>query len=366
MRIERNSLIAITLLFMAGCAASRQARQAENFSSNTDPVKMPIRHADEYDLDAGNYQYEAAPENDDTLPSSQIRKPSQVPLHEPIPAPPAIGVSRVKRVSQQQDADHRPEHNNYGDDSCGDGYKIGQQTHFPPVYFGEGCVTSSSPCQETTTLKKFAQGWNLRAKPHRRSRLESTYDCRKGLACEPGFILPEGCSSTFPRARSNRDARSSVKQYIGGALVEPRTAPHANYGGSLADPLQENSWDEQAGAENPHSSSAEMLDLPSTLETLTQSQPSQHVPNVPVIEAAPAIPLPEAQPELSPAPSIQLPEAPPKIPQQVDPSAVNRILRPPMWPRLGSTAGTYRSAPVAASPDGDDAALPVIQPGRKI
>ena len=107
-------------------------------------------------------------------------------------------------------------------------------------------------------------------------------------------------------------------------------------------------------------------DLPSTLETLTQSQPSQHVPNVPVIEAAPAIPLPEAQPELSPAPSIQLPEAPPKIPQQVDPSAVNRILRPPMWPRLGSTAGTYRSAPVAPSGDGDDAALPVIQPGRKI
>ncbi len=366
MRIERNSFIAITLLFMAGCSASRQARQAENFPNNTDPVAMPIRHADEYDLDARNYEYEAAPANDDTLPPSQIRKPSQVPLHEPIPAPPAIGVSRVKRVSQQQDAHHRPEHNNYGDDSCGDGYRIGQQTHFPPVYFSEGCVTSSPRCPGETTLEKFAQGWNLRAKPHRRSRLETTYDCRKGLACEPGFILPEGCSSTFPRGISNRDSRSRVKQYIGGALVEPRTAPHANYGGSLADPLQENSWDEQAGAENAHSSPDEMLDLPSTLETPTQSQPSQHVPNVPVIESAPAIPLPEAQPELSPAPLIQLPEAPPKIPQQVDPSAVNRILRPPMWPRLGSTAGTYRSETGPTPGVSDDGSLPVIEPGRKI
>jgi len=41
-------------------------------------------------------------------------------------------------------------------------------------------------------------------------------------------------------------------------------------------------------------------------------------------------------------------------------------LRPPMWPRLGSTAGTYRSETGPTPGVSDDGSLPVIEPGRKI
>lgn len=187
MRIERNSLIAVVLLFMAGCSANRQARLADNVYDPTGSVQMPLRHADEYD--SGEYDDEPAPASDET--SGPSRAP--VPMGEPVPAPPAIGVSRVKSVSWLRGARNRSESENCGDDADRDSCSPGQQTQLPPDYFSEGCVTTPhtaiaprKPHREKTTITEIVQGWNLRAKTRRAERVRSSRNCGESEVCDAG------------------------------------------------------------------------------------------------------------------------------------------------------------------------------------
>ncbi len=373
MRLERNSIIAITLLLMAGCSANRQARQADSVSDSTDPVPMPLRHADEYDSGAGDYEYEPVPSSGDGPGRSRTPAPPPVPTREPVPAPPAIGVSRVKSVSWLRNTFHRSESNNCGDDAGIDGCTTGQQTHLPPEYFNEGCGTTPdtkqappTQCRKKTNRSEVMQGWNLPAKTHRPKRVQTSYNCGEGMVSDPGLIMPEGCNSSVNDRKSHRHAPPAVKHSIGGTPVDPSTTSHGNHGGSLAEPLQENGWDDHGGSHDQRVSPDEMLDLPSTLETPIKEQAPQHVPNVPIPEPASGPPIPESATRLLPAPAIQTPDAPAAVPRQISLDSVKRSVQPPMWPRLGSAAATSGNAPIVTPARADDASLPVIQPGRRI
>ena len=371
MRLERNSLIAIAVLLMAGCSANRLARQADSLSDSADQVQMPIRHADEYDSDIEDHEYHPFPSNSDRSDPSQTPVPPPVPMQEPVPAPPAIGVSRVKSVSWLRRAGRKSESSNCRDEACGDGCSAGQQTHLPPEYFTEGCGTTPktaavlpSRCRKKNkNPAEVVQGWNLRAKTHRPKRIQSQYNCGESTACDPGFIVPEGCNSSIKDRKSYRHSPPAVKQYVGGVAVEPGTAPHGNHGSSLADPLQENGWDDDGGSRVQRFSPDDMLDLPSSLETPIKKQSPQ---NVSIPESAPGLPIPESSTELLQTPAIQTPDAPAAVPQQINDDSVKRIVHPPVWPRLSASAATTRNAPAATPAVIDNATLPAIQPDRKI
>jgi len=300
MRPERNSLIAIALLFMAGCSAHRQSIQTDSVSDATDPVPMPLRHADEYDFHRGDHEYDPYPSNGDTSGPSQTPVPPTVPMGEPTPAPPAIGISRVKSVSWLRGAGRRFESNT----------------------------------------------------------------CGEGTSRDPGFIVPEGCNSSVNDRKANRHSRRDVKQYNGGVAVEPGTAPHGNHRSSLADPLQEDGWEDRGGSQDQRYSPDELLDSPSTLETPANGQSPQNVPGVPILE--PPLPVPESATKLRQTPAIQPTVAPAAPFQQIHRGIVNQIVQPPMWPRLGSAAPMYGNSPVVNPPVAEETALPVIQPGRRI
>ena len=369
MRRERNSLIAVVLLVMAGCSANRHARQSDNALDATDSVEMPVRHADQYESEARDYEYEPAPSGDETPGPYRTPVPPSVPMHEPVPAPPAIGVSRIKSVSWLRGLGGKYESTNYGDNACGDGCSTGKQSVLPPEYFTEGCVSPprtamlpSSRCREKTTLLEGMQGWNLRAKTHRPACVQTSRDCGERTACAPGLITPEGCNS------SSRGRRSApvVKRHVGGAPVAPRTAPHEKNAGSLVDPLKEKGWDEHGDAEDPRFSPDHLLDLPSTLETPAGGQKPQNIPDVPKTLPAPVLPMPEPSSTPSSTPAIQDSAPSPDVPQPTNPDTVKQIVRPPMWPRLGSAAATSNNVPVSNPANSHDSSLPTIQPGRRI
>ncbi|MBC7966872.1 MAG: hypothetical protein H7Z17_13220 [Fuerstia sp.] len=348
MRLERNSLIAVLLLVLAGCSASRHARQADNDFDTTDSVATPLRHADEYDSRGRNYEYEyeSAPSEDETPGPDRTPVPPPVPMHEPVPAPPAIGVSRIKSVSWLRFPGSKSEQDNCGDNACGDnecgdGCSTGQQTILPPEYFTEGCVTPprtatvpSTRCREKTTLLEVMHGWNMRAKTRRPERVQPSLNCGEPTACDPGLITPEGCNS----ASKSRRSAPVVKRHVGGAPVAPGTAPHGKHG----------------------SSPDNLLDPPATLEAPADEQKPQVIPDVPVTQPLPVLP------ESAPTPANQNPAPAPVVPQQTEPDTVKQIVRPPMWPRLGSAAATPNKVPVSNPANSHDSSLPMIQPGRRI
>ena len=286
-------------------------------------------------------------------------------MGEPVPAPPAIGVSRVKSVSWLHGAASRPESNNCGNDACGDGCSTGQQSHLSAGYFTEGCVTpppavaeSSPRCREKTTLVEVMQGWNLQTKTRRPERIKPSLNCGERTACDPGLIMPEGCNSSPKRRRT----APVVKRSVGGAAVDPGTAPHGKQGGNPSDPLKANRGVDHSAAGDKRSSPDDLLDLPSKQETPAGGQKPQNIPDVPTTQPTPAQPMPEP----SPTPAIQDTAPSPAVPQQTTPDSVKQIVKPPMWPRLGSAAATSNEVPVSNPANPDDSSLPTIQPSRRI
>ncbi len=368
MRLERNSLIAVILLVLAGCSANRHARQADKEYDATDSVATPLFHADEYESRGRNYEYESAPSGDETPSPYRTPVPPPAPMQEPVPAPPAIGVSRIKSVSWLRGLGGKSENNSCGDNACGDGFSTGQQSILPPEYFSEGCVTPprtaavpSPQCREKTTFVEVMQGWNLRSKTRRPERVRPSLNCGERTACDPGLIMPEGCNSS-PRPRKTAPV---VKRSGGGAAVDPGTAPHGKQGGNLSDPLKANRGVDHSAAGDQRSSPDDLLDLPSKQETPAGGQTPQNIPDVPATQPTPALPMAEP----SPTPAIQdAAPSPAAVPQQTTPDAVKQIVRPPMWPRLSPAAATatLNEVPVTNPANPDDSSLPTIQPGRRI
>ena len=349
MRLKRDSIIAVTLLFVTGCSANHQALQSENDYNVPEPVPMPMRHADEYD--SGEYDYDSAPQRSESPGRSVV----PVPMREPVPAPPAIGVSRVKSVSWLRNRAHQHDGDNCSEPACADGCSPGEQSQLPPEFFAEGCVTPQlvkvAPrlqCREKTTLLETLQGWNQRAKIRRAERARRSLSCGSQAACDPGCFAPES-----PQV---------VRQnHRGAEAVRPNTDTHGN----LADPLRDNAWDDRSRARDSRFSLDELLELPSALtEAPISGQRQSRLPIAPVIEALPALPVEKEVSGQSPA--GQTPTIPSSVPPRVNPDSVKQIVQPPLWPRLGPPTAPSVRMPVALPMIPEDSSLPTIQPGRGI
>ncbi len=364
MRLERNSIIAVTLLLMTGCSANRQALQSENEYNAPEPVPMPMRHADEYD--SGQHDYDFAPQDGESPSRSDAPVPQPVPTREPVPAPPAIGVSRIKSVGWLRSTAHEQDGDKCSEPACGDGCSHGGPSEIPPRFAEEGCITPQQVMvaprlqgRKKTTLFATIQGWNQRARTRRAERALRSLNCGSEAACDPGCFAPEGCQSTVQENSSCRKSRQVVKQSNNSAEIVRRTA---DTHGNLADPLRENGWDDRAPAQDLRFSLDELLELPSTLiETPVSDQQRSGMPNAPMIEALPVLPVPEEVSGQSPQTST----VPSAVPQQVGPDTVQHFVQPQLWPRLNPRTASADRIPVALPIAPEDPSLPTIQPGNR-
>lgn len=349
MQLERISLVTVTLLLLTGCSANRQARQSDAAFDEPSPVSIPMQHPHEYDTDPSDYDF--YPEEQESR-----RIPPAIPMREPVPAPPAIGISQVKSVSWLR----RTDRSACAAERCGDGQIIGRQTQLPPEYFSNSCTEQpltarSRTSRERLTLFEIIGSWNLRSKKSRPapagSRKRNAYVVR-----DSGCSDSEGCVST--------GARASARTHGNVNAIDD----HRGRGGSLADPLDEFGWENPTAADDQRFSPDELLDLQSerTSAPAKQSRPAG-VPSLPVIEALPLIPMPEPVRERSELDSTHPPVA---VPPQPESDAVKRIVQPPIWPRLIGPAtksvGRPQSLPERTAEKVDDSSLPMIQPGRRI
>ncbi len=368
MRLERKSLLACTLLLLTGCSAARHSRSAASESVSPDRVPLPVRHDDEYDTGNDNYdyEYESSPSHEEESLTPRSSLPPSTPMREPVPAPPAIGVSRVKSVSWLRRSENDSSRNTCGDNTSVDGCTAGNASPLPAAYFVEGCDTSPQTTvapslrdREKTNLVRVLHGLNLRKRTRRHQQVYAPRNCGEQTVASPGCYAPGGYTQntqTFPP----HDAVRKSGEYSNPTNSRPRS-------GSLADPLSENGWEENAThPNNPGFTHDELMELPSKIEQKSEVKPQPeakpqlvpHVPNDSEIEPTSALPIPmPADPDKTvPAP----------VEQQVNPNSVNTIAKPPMWPRLGQPAPKSASLPVAGPMLQQDSKLPLIQPGRRI
>lgn len=368
MRLERKTLLACTLLLLTGCSAARHSRSAASESDSPDRVPMPIRHADEYDSGGDNYdyEYEPSPSRDDESLTPRSSLPPAAPMREPVPAPPAIGVSRVKSVSWLRRSKVDSTRNTCGDNSYVDGCATGNVSPLPQSYFVEGCDTSPQTTRtpslrdrKKTNLMEVLRGWNLRKRTRSPQQAYAPRNCGEQKVAAPGCYAPGGYTQntqSFPP----QDAVRQSAPYSNPKNFGPRR-------GNLADPLSENGWEENAThRNNPGFNPDELMELRPNIEQRSDVKPQseklpQSVPNVPDasgISPTPALPIPlPADPnETLPAP----------VEQQVNPNSVKTNIKPPLWPRLGQPAPKPANLPVAAPATQQDSFLPLVQPSRRI
>jgi hypothetical protein len=375
MRLERNTLFAVTLLLMAGCSANRQARQSDSVYDSPETVPMPMRHADEYDSGARHYEYDSAPFQGETPGRPGIQYPPAAPAGEPAQAPPAIGVSRVKSVSWQHGTDASEEYNSFGA-SCTDDGCCGnvQQSYFPAEYFSEGCATQcpntvvpSRQCREKSTIMEIFRDWRSRAKTRRAERVRALPNSAISSQCDPGCFAPDFYETSVPDNHGFHESPKVMQQYIGGVPVGQNADGHGSHGGSLADPLQENGWTAPSDSQDARFSPDEMLELPSSIiEAPVSGQPSQEALTAPVIESGPLLPIPESAPVLTPSAGDHPSARPLPATEQPLPESVQHIVKPPKWHRLIAPAATSVNGPVVSPAVPVDSSLPMIQPGRRI
>lgn len=371
MRLERKSLLACALLLLTGCSAARHSRSAASESISPDRVPLPIRHADEYDNGEENYdyEYESNPSRDDDSLTPRSSLPPAAPMREPVPAPPAIGVSRVKSVSWlRRSAENSPQ-STCGADTIGDGCTPGNVSPLPQSYFVEGCDTPPQRTvapplrdREKTNLVEVIRGWNLKRRTHTPRQIPAPRNCGEQNIAAPGCYAPGGCTQTFSPNGAVRDLDENSKSQNHG----PRR-------GNLAEPLNENGFEENAThRDDPGFTPDELMDLPSNFEQSSEVKPQTevmpqretrpqvvpHVPDDSETESTPGLPIPLPAP---PGESVPVP-----VEQQNIPNAVNTNVKPPIWPRLGQPAAKPANLPVAAPTSQEDSTLPLIQPGRRI
>lgn len=363
MRFERNSLVTVAILLLSGCSAGRQARQSDSVYHSPDPVPVPLRHADEFDSDPEHHEYDSAPSRS-TSPDRSVRPyPPASPTGEPVPAPPALGVSRVKSVSWFSENAH--ESNQNLTPQCGDGCS-GNFSQLPSDSNAEGCVTPPTAiaprleCRERTTLVETIQGWRARAKRRRAERIQRSTQCGSQPVCDPGCFAPESCLTQELDRNSNQKSTQVIQKYFGGAAVGNAADAHGN----LAEPLRENGWEDSPAPPQQRFTPDEMLDLPSTVAEPRHKSQAPVSPNMPQIEALPHPVSPPAAPADVKTPATS--ETPATPPIQSTPDSVKRTIQPPKWPRLIPPAASQVNLPAASSMIPQDPSLPMIQPGRRI
>lgn len=365
MKTRRKTVVLVSILIMAGCSANRQTRHPEDAYISPEPVPGRMRHADEYDFgdEQYEYEYEAAPSRSKTNdPAHYSPSPS---MREPAPAPPAIGISRVKSVSWLRCFDNKSSRSSCGDSFGQSGCATGSVSPLPPDYFLEGCTTpprnAANPpkqCRDKTTLVEVVRGWERR--PNTRiDRVFPPRTCGEQVARRPGCYAPPGCASN--QTDDHQHATRNAKKPVADKSLVPKstTDKNAEYD-TTAYPLHAEIEDQPGTVFGPDFSSDDRMGLPANIQQKRKRQ-QPHVPagsDSPGADETPASPLP--------GPVILPPLTSGPLIQQVNPDSVNNNTRPPMWPRLGQPSAESQNLSVAQPWCPNDSALPVIQPGRRI
>lgn len=327
MRTRRKTVVLLSILLMAGCSANRRAHYPNEEYLSPEPVPGPLHHADEYEYGDQQYdeEYNAVPLRGKMHDPAHSTSPP--PMQEPRPAPPAIGISRVKSVSWLRRFDNRSTRNSCGDNSGEGGCATGSASPLTPDYFVESyspppraIAIPQKQYREKTTMVEGVRGWELHRRRRCTNRVFPPRTCGEYVAPRPGCYAPQVFSTnTEDHPHATRD----VKQPVSGKSSEILSETHENADyDPTAYPLFNGIGDSPARNETPMS----------------------HVP----------------------APAILPPSTPAPVMQQVNPDAVRNDTRLPIWPRLVKPSEESATLPVANPGSQNDLSLPEIQPGNRI
>jgi len=309
MRPVRISLFAfISILVISGCSASRNSLHRDR---DDDRPYVPPRHNHGYSPDVEDSQ-------------DQLGNPvPPVPLTEPVPAPPAMGISRIKSVSWLNlRGSGVSGSSSTGHSACGTSDKTPGGQCSP--------VQSCTPQQDAVVVERVQ-----RYREH---------VCGEGCLERPGFLL----SRTKSIRKKLHPLRSdSCSEAYSGQPTHPQAQVHTGRPFSAEPPCTEEARGGLHQSRKPRCL-ADSLDEPFSedsdpgLITPDESKlPASDgtVPRVPAAEQVPTVPMfPMPAPFEQPVPGLPVP---PTLP---GPST--QVIEPPVWPRLNTH---YHSSPVSRS-----------------
>lgn len=336
MRLLRISLVAlVALTITTGCSASR--------------YKLGLQRDRDDRSSSQNDDHEYSPRAGE--PSDDFREPSG----EPVPAPPAMGISRVKSVSFLKDIGDKlhGRKDDCASDCVDDSELVGRCS---PV---EPCVPSP---EQSERVHRFADRYY---NDHNTDRLNPLRSFKKSVTrvfhhepaktCAPecsDIVTEPGCSAPPRICDQPRPASRSVKDSCGADThhdTVPRPAKPKRSGKTLADPMEETDLPVDHGMISPKDqlNIEQIPALPAPGETET-IQPESGPP------AVPGIPQAQPAPQQPPVPVPQVEDLP-------MPPGTTQTIEPPAWPRLQSP-NKQVSMPLGIGPRSINTAPIIIQP----
>lgn len=361
MRLKRIPLFAMLSLALAsGCSASRNA--ITPLGDRDDHGALPPRHDHEYSPGTGGAEdFQKPPESDGPL--------------EPLPAPPAFGVSRVKSVGWIKDLGAKfyrkpvaPPSECTDDLSCADQKLVGKCSALDSRVTESDCVTESpeacseepacdtAPPRRTSKFKRFHRslpGAFPHAEPH-------AYKPE----CSPLGGKPEACGTLTRevpapayRVPCGEPAVRPGCAAPGCGTIDDRAILHSEREREcLADPLRDTVIDNSdPGLITPADSEA------------GRGGDAAVFHGIPVIPPSPSDAFVREQ--INNPPVQEAPVIPTQQPVPAAPGSSTRIVEPPVWPGLRNKSGvtsvsrsTVLSSPGEKKIAGD---LPAVIPAGK-
>jgi len=315
MRFERISVFAMLAFALAsGCSASRNAatslRENDADESAETQVIVPPRH--EHEFAPGTI-----PPRDEFQDPQQNSGP-----REPVPAPPAQGVSRVKSVSFLKDLTQKLRPADECGEDCSDEELIGRCSPIEP------CVPSQD---SAARIERYRSRVRAGEDPQRLNPMRSLKNSLGRLFQKP----PASCAASECASQiADRDFPTHVP------VPQSGTAGMGPSATNLAGEATRNSASLQHHRRS--GALARRLELPDSDPGLIQ--PSNSVPLPEDASSAnedtsTAIPLNPAPTNRSALPAVPVESlAPAKAVPSPTPGPSNQLVEPPVWPRLRGTA----------------------------
>ncbi len=310
MRLLRISLVAfVAMTLTTGCAATRN-----RLSSLRD-----------HDRDASATEdHEYSPRAGESS-GDDFRNPSG----EPVPAPPAMGISRVKSVSFLRDISDKfhGRKDDCGLDCVDDSELVGQCSPVEPCVptddhnkrvhrYVDRYYSKDNNTSRLNPLRSFQK--SIGKVFHGKPSADCSSECTE-IQDEPGCNAPQKVCD-----QSRRPLRVYSEQGNSQPSVQPssplRPRPTRN-GDGLAAPMEDHDLHNEPGLITPNNQ-IRTGDIPAL------PIPDQPVPSVPEVPAVPEAVTPPVQPP-APVPQVEDLPAPPVLPP-----GTTQSVEPPVWPRL--------------------------------
>ena len=307
MRLKRISLLALMSLVVAGgCSANRNT--ATSLRGEPERVNEPPRHDHEYFPSL-------TPDDDDFV---------EPPVKEPVPAPPALGISRVKSVSWLKDFGAKKRPVPAPDISCTYEELIGKCSPIEPCVPDSECgaqpprALSSGPLKNTSPRGRMKKSMSRLL--GRKSTLATTPKCSE-------FSASGSCTTAdIPEQRSvgNSSGAYQILERHSAETVKSNTMPET--------PCRVHTLHPDCRKECLAEPLVESVFNPADPGLIT---PSDKIPPEPKHSFEPVPELPElntTSPSPEPAgPTFPVPEAP--TAEVLSPAPMG-LIEPQLWPKL--------------------------------